>query len=167
MMRIHTLRRINFMLFDYKFNERLLSFARNIAAIIFLGGLALLIMFRAESKEDSEFYKILFLESAGWLVLLWSLYLACTNVAVLHHDFREYLKQQLIDRQLNHNSSHEELKSTSKITKILAKQSKSDALCYYLRYFFICLIGFAFTIIYLFGIVIIFLQQVRVFSLSN
>ena len=40
------------MFFDNDFNERLLAFARNIAALLLVGGFALLILYRADTKAE-------------------------------------------------------------------------------------------------------------------
>ena len=105
------------MLFDHKFNERLLSFVRNIAAITFLGGLAFLIMYRADTKVDLSMSKFLLLKGVGWIIFLTSMYLAFTNILVLYHDFREYLKDSLNKLQPNHLLNEIQLESTKTITK--------------------------------------------------
>ena len=79
------------MFFDNDFNERLLAFARNIAALLLVGGFALLILYRADTKADLSFYQYWVLNFLGYTMLLWSAYLALSNVTVLYHDFRKYL----------------------------------------------------------------------------
>ena len=84
------------MLFDNLMNERLLAFARNIAALLFIGGIALVIAYRAETKVTLETYQYLMLLFSCTTMFLWSLYLAVCNVTVLYHDYREYLLRCLI-----------------------------------------------------------------------
>ena len=152
------------MLFDHKFNERLLSFARNIAAITFLGGLAFLIMYRADTKVDLSICKYILLKGVGWIIFLTSMYLAFTNILVLYQDFREYLKDSLNKLQPNHSLNETQLKSTREITKKIIQVDTHKKIKLYFCYAFISLMIFIFIIIYVFGSTIAFLQLARIFG---
>lgn len=144
------------MLFDHKFNERLLSFARNIAAITFITGLSIVIIVRANTKKDIEVWDHLLLNSVGLIVLLWSLYLVIANIHVLRHDFKIYL-ESCVDAVSNEQSLKiqpikiQHKNSTSQMTYYLIKTSKVNLLTFSFRYIFICLIGFSFIIIWYIG----------------
>ena len=144
------------MLFDHKFNERLLSFARNIAAITFITGLAIVILFRADTKSNIDQFDYILLSIVGWIVLLWSLYLVLANIHVLYHDFKIYLTSLIEvlskDTTLKFKTLNSKQKnSTMKMTFYLIKISKLNALTFSLRYISICLIGFSFIIIWFMG----------------
>ncbi|MCU7696948.1 hypothetical protein OD757_06905 [Acinetobacter sp. AYS6] len=62
------------MLFNNQMNERLLAFARNIAAIVLIGGLALLVLYRAETIKNIETYQYII------LFFFWNLYIILVNV---------------------------------------------------------------------------------------
>lgn len=49
------------MLFNNQMNECLLAFTRNIAAIVLIGGLALLVLYRAETMKNIETYQYIIL----------------------------------------------------------------------------------------------------------
>lgn len=163
MMRIHTLRRINFMLFDYKFNERLLSFARNIASILLLGGFSLLIMFRADTKLEFSKFESWSLYSLGVLTFLWSMYLAATNVVVLYVDFRDYLLRYLTSNDLE-SATPKQLKSTRYICKVLMSKSIKEFFLYGCGYLFIGFSFFAFVLIFFLGIIANLNQLAKVFG---
>lgn len=153
------------MLFDNAMNERLLAFARNIAALLFIGGIALLIIYRAETKTSLEIYQHFTLLCSGIIMLLWSFYLAICNVTVLYHDYREYLLRCL--EKVKNTLDHEQRKSTNKILKVLTQSNWKSKVVYYLRASTIFLIGFAFVIIYFFGVIGILEQQAKLFGFSN
>lgn len=79
------------MLFDNEMNKELQSFARNMASHIFIGGLSFLTLYRADTKEGFLTHQFLGLYVVGLLLLLWSIYLAISNVCILNHDFKNYL----------------------------------------------------------------------------
>lgn len=136
------------MLFNNQMNERLLAFARNIAAIVLIGGLALLIIYRAETIKPIETYQHIGLFCFGIIILLWSMYLAVCNVTVFYHDYREYLLQCLKEEKTDHALKEKELKSTIKITCALARKSWVDTVIYCFRYLVISLIGFSFVFLF-------------------
>lgn len=152
------------MLFNNQMNERLLAFARNIAAIVFIGGLALLVIYRAETMKPIETYQYIGLFCFGVIILFWSMYLAICNVTVLYHDYREYLLECLKEEKTDHTLNEKELKSTSKIIWSLAQQSWIDTVIYFFRFLVISLIGFSFVFLYFLGIWSILNQQAKVFG---
>lgn len=152
------------MFFNNKMNERLLAFARNIAIIVFIGGLALLVVYRAETMKPIETYQYIGLFFSGIIMLLWSMYLAISNVTVLYHDYREYLQECLKEEKTNHTLDEKELKSTSKIMLALAKKSWFDAVIYFFRFLVISLIGFSFIFLYFLGLLSILKQQANIFG---
>jgi len=152
------------MLFNNQMNERLLAFARNIAAIVLIGGLALLVLYRAETMKNIETYQYIILFFFGTFILFWSMYLAICNVTILYQDYREYLLGCLKEEKTIHNLNEKELKSTTKIIWSLAKNSWIDTLIYFSRFLAISLIGFSFVFLYFLGIWSILNQQVKVFG---
>lgn len=152
------------MFFDNDFNERLLAFARNIAALLLVGGFALLILYRAETKIDLALYQNWTLNFLGYTMLLWSAYLALSNVTVLYHDFRHYLKRCIENFNLMHKLSSKQQKSTLKLTQLLMTQSKMNSFLFVLRYLSICAIGFAFVMVYFLGILGTVNQQAKIFG---
>lgn len=152
------------MLFDHEFHEKLLSFVRNIAAILLLGGFAILILYRSATKEELEWYMTLIMNFIGYMMFIWSFYLAVCNVTVLHFDFKKYLLRQFQNSPCLSQANNKN--STSKLSMVLAKQSKLDMLLYVLRYFMICSLGLIFVMIYFLGIIAIFSQQLKLFGFS-
>lgn len=155
------------MLFDNQLNERLLAFARNIAALLFIGGIALVIAYRAQTKTTLETYQYLMLLFSGTTMFLWSLYLAVCNITVLYHDYREYLLRCLTYNKVEHSLNNTQLKSTSQILKALSRNKGMNKFIYYFRAITIFLICFAFVIIYFFGVIGILEQQAKLFGFSN
>ncbi|WP_333669539.1 hypothetical protein [Acinetobacter guillouiae] len=152
------------MLFDNEMNERLLAFARNIAALLFIGGIALVIAYRAETKVGLETHQYLMLFCSGMIMFIWSLYLAVCNVTVLYHDYRNYLLRCLINGKIQHSLTEIQLKSTSQIIKVLVQKSWINKIIYYFQAFIILSIFFAFIIIYIFGVIGIVEQQAKLFG---
>ena len=76
------------MLFDNEMNKELQSFARNMSSQFFLGGLSFLILYRADTKTDLVAHQFFSLYVVGLVLLLWSIYLAISNVCILNHDFK-------------------------------------------------------------------------------
>jgi len=152
------------MLFDNEMNERLLAFARNIAALLFIGGIALVIAYRAETKVGLETHQYLMLFCSGMIMFIWSLYLAVCNVTVLYHDYRNYLLRCLDKDNAQHSLTDKQLKSTSQIIKTLVKNSWINKIIYYFQAFIILSIFFAFVIIYVFGVIGIVEQQAKLFG---
>ncbi|MEN5173647.1 hypothetical protein ABE427_13085 [Acinetobacter higginsii] len=145
-------------------NERLLAFARNIAAILLIGGLALLIIYRAETMKPVETYQYMVLVFSGVIMLLWSMYLAFCNAAVLRQDYLKYLKKCLEKEEIEHNLDEKKINSTSRLTFILARKSGRHALIYYVSFLAISLIGFSFIVLYILGILSVLNQQAKVFG---
>lgn len=154
------------MLFDNEMNERLLAFARNIAALLFIGGIALVITYRAETKTTLETYQYLMLLCSGIIMFLWSLYLAISNFTVLYHDYRDYLLRCLDKDNAQHTLNDKQLKSTSQIIKVLVKNNWINKVIYYFQAIIIFFIGFSFVLIYIFGVVGIVEQQAKLFGFS-
>lgn len=152
------------MLFDNEMNERLLAFARNIAALLFIGGFALLITYRADTLTHLQTYEYIALFCCGIIMLLWSMYLALSNVTILYDDFREYLKRCMKKENIQYSLTEKQLKSTSHIIKVLIQDNWLNAVLYYFRAATIFLICFAFTLIYLIGMVSILTQQAKIFG---
>ncbi|OJU73566.1 MAG: hypothetical protein BGN93_02515 [Acinetobacter sp. 39-4] len=75
------------MLFDNTMNKELQSFSRNIAFQILSGGTALLFLYRADTKPDLIGYEFFSLYIVGFLLLLWSIYLALSNATILRNDY--------------------------------------------------------------------------------
>ena len=155
------------MLFDNEMNERLLAFARNIAALLLIGGIGLLITYRAETKTTLETYQYLMLLCSGIIMFLWSLYLSVSNFTVLYHDYRNYLLRCLINENIQHSLNDKQLKSTSQIIKILVRKNWINKVIYYFQALTILLIGFSFVLIYFFGVIGMVEQQIKLFGFST
>ncbi|MGR2919989.1 hypothetical protein [Acinetobacter sp. 1125_18A] len=152
------------MFFDNEMCERLLAFARNIAALLFIGGIALVIAYRAETKVGLETHQYLMLFSSGIIMFIWSLYLAVCNVTVLYHDYRNYLLRCLDKNNAQHNLDDKQLKSTSQIIKALVKNNWLNKVIYYFQAIIILFIGFSFVLIYVFGVIGNLEQQAKLFG---
>ncbi|MFC6053200.1 hypothetical protein A6M14_00520 [Acinetobacter sp. Ac_877] len=153
------------MLFDNEMNKELQSFARNMASQLFIGGLGFLTLYRADTKEDFLAHQFLGLYVVGLLLLLWSIYLAISNVCILNHDFKNYLwrKSKKYDRirlMKYHLIENNNLNSIAKTFKGLKLE---DELKIRLEGVFIILIWFLYAFIYLAGISFTFFQQSRLF----
>ena len=150
------------MLFDHEFHEKLLSFVRNIAAILLLGGFAALIIYRTSTKEELEWYMLIMMNFIGYMMLIWSFYLGICNITVLHYDFRKYLLRKVSANGLAIKNEIEN--STSKLTLALSKRTQLDAFKFFFRYFMICSLGISFVMIYFLGVLAIFSQQLKIFG---
>lgn len=149
------------MFFDNDFNERLLAFARNIAALLLVGGFALLILYRTDTKADLLLYQYWVLNFLGYTMLLWSAYLALSNVTVLYHDFRNYLIRCIKRLDSTKLPPSDQQKSTLNLTKILMSYSTLNVFLFTLRYLAICIIGFSFVMVYFIGILASLNQQAK------
>ena len=147
---------------DNDFNERLLAFARNIAALLLVGGFALLILYRADTKDDLSLYQYWVLNFLGYTMLHWSAYLALSNVTVLYHDFRKYLIRCVECLDSTKLPPSDQQKSTLKLTQLLMSHSTLNVFLFTLRYLAICVIGFAFVMVYFIGILASLNQQAKI-----
>lgn len=154
------------MLFDNAMNKELQSFSRNIAAQLLLGGTGLLCLYRADTKLDSTWYQFNSLYIVGLLLLLWSIYLTASNAAILNNDYRDYLWRQgekfdrirLMKYHIKEDNHLIDISKTFKglKTTVLIK-FRLEGAC-------ILLIWFLFAFVYILGIIIIFVQQTKVFG---
>lgn len=152
------------MLFNYEMNERLLAYARNMASILFIGGLGLLVIYRSTTIESIESYKYLILLACGLLMFLWSIYLVIMNVVNLFHDYRKYLRSFLVAEDIKELEEDEKIDYSIEITRKITKKSNSNYLIFYLRLIVIFLICFVSTFLYILGSLSILHQQVKVFN---
>ncbi|WP_436870769.1 hypothetical protein [Acinetobacter courvalinii] len=150
--------------FNYTMNERILSFSRNIAALLLIGGFGLFIIDRAITKPDLLTYEYLMLLCSGIIVFCWSLYLAGSNIVILYYDYRNALLKSLEEQKISHNLTEQELKSTTKIINILGQQSTCKMLFHHCRSFALGLICFAFILLYIIGVIGVLNQQSKLFG---
>lgn len=154
------------MLFDNAMNKELQSFSRNIASQLLIGGTGLLCLYRADTKLGFTWYQFNSLYIVGLLLLLWSMYLAASNASILNNDYRDYLWRQgekfdrirLMKYPIKKDNHLIDISKTFKglKTTILIK-FRLEGAC-------ILLIWFLFAFVYILGIIIIFLQQTKLFG---
>ncbi len=141
------------MLFDNEMNKELQSFARNMASHIFIGGLSFLTLYRDDTKEGFLTHQFFILYVVGLLLLLWSIYLAISNVCILNHDFKSYLWRMAKKRHIKHlmEGSFEE-NSLTNMAKVCKNLKRIDELKFRFEGTLIILIWFVYPVIYLIGI---------------
>lgn len=154
------------MLFDNAMNKELQSFSRNIAAQLLLGGTGLLCLYRADTKPDLLWYEFSGLYIVGLLLLIWSMYSAASNACILYNDYRDYLWNQgkKFDRIRLMKHPKKEDNYLVDISKTFKGLKRADLIKIRLEGAFILLIWFLFAFVYILGIVIIFVQQTKVFG---
>lgn len=154
------------MLFDNPMNKELQSFSRNIAFQILSGGTGLLFLYRADTKPDLIGYEFFSLYIVGFLLLLWSIYLALSNASILYNDYRDYLWRQSenFDRIRLMKDPKKEDNRTSDILKTFKGLKPVDIIKFRFEGAFILLILFLFPIMYMLGIIIILFQQAKAFG---
>lgn len=152
------------MQFNYTLNERLLAFARNIAALLLIGGFGLFVIDRAMTKQDLLTYQYLILICSGIVMFSWSVYLAASNIAILYHDYRSDLLNHLKEQEIEHNLTEQQLLSTTKIITALGQKSWRKTLPYFFRSFLLGLICFVFILLYTIGVISALNQQNKLFD---
>lgn len=152
------------MLFNYEMNERLLAYARNMASILFIGGLGLLVIYRSTTIDSIEYYKYLILLFCGLFMFFWSIYLATINVTNLFHDYRKYLRSFLAAEDIKALEDDKKIDHSIEITKKINKKSDNHSLIFYLRLIVIFLICFLSTFLYILGVISILYQQAKLFN---
>ncbi|MFW6558657.1 hypothetical protein [Acinetobacter baumannii] len=150
--------------FNYSLNERLLAFARNIAALVLIGGFGLFVIDRAMTQQDLKTYEYLVLLCSGLVMFFWSIYLTGSNIAILYHDYRDDLLKILEKQNIQHNLTKQQLKSTSRIITVLGQKSWSKMLPYFFRSFLLGLICFVFILLYTVGVISALNQQNKLFD---
>ncbi|MDY6450623.1 hypothetical protein [Acinetobacter faecalis] len=142
------------MLFDNEMNKELQSFARNMASHIFIGGLSFLTLYRADTKEGFLTHQFFILYVVGLLLLLWSIYLAISNVCILNHDFKNYLwrKSTKHDRIRLMKYNTIENNNLNSIAKTFKGLKLEDKLKIRLEGAFIILIVILYPTVYLIGL---------------
>jgi hypothetical protein len=152
------------MLFDNEMNKELQSFSRNMASQFFIGGLGFLTLYRADTKTDLVAYQFFSLYIVGLLLLLWSIYLAISNVCILNHDFKNYLWRKAKKHGLKHlMESSLEVNTLNTMVQKFKVLKTTDRLKINLEGAFIILIWFLYACIYFIGISFTFFQQSRLF----
>ena len=154
------------MLFDNTMNKELQSFSRNIASQVLIGGTGLLFLYRADTIPDLPYYKFFSFYIVGFLLLLWSIYLALSNASILYNDYRDYLWRQgeKFDRLRLMKNSKKEENTLTDISKTFKGLKCGDIRKFRFEGAFILIIWFLFTIVYLIGVIIILFQQAKVFG---
>ncbi|MHA3083472.1 hypothetical protein ACX1NX_09940 [Acinetobacter sp. ANC 5383] len=147
-------------------NKELQSFSRNIASQLFIGGIALLLLYRADTKPDLTWFKFTSLYVTGLLLLLWSIYSALSNASILYNDYRDYLWRQgeKFDRIRLMKHPQKEDNHLVDISKTFKGLQNVDLIKFRLEGSCILLIWFLFAFVYILGIMIIFVQQAKNFS---
>ncbi|MGY5395233.1 hypothetical protein [Acinetobacter sp. NigerLNRRAM0016] len=147
-------------------NKELQSFSRNISAQLLLGGIGLLCLYRADTKLGLTWYQFHSLYIIGFLLLLWSMYLAANNAAILYNDYRDYLWRQgeKFDRICLMKHPQKEDNLLIDISESFKGLKSASLIRIRLEGAFILLIWFLFAFVYILGIMIIFLQQAKIFS---
>ncbi|MCS4298915.1 MULTISPECIES: hypothetical protein [Acinetobacter] len=147
-------------------NKELQSFSRNITSQLLIGGIALLTLYRADTKPDLAWFKFTSLYVVGLLLLLWSIYSALSNACILYNDYRDYLWRQGEKFDLIRLMKHPKKEDNYlvDISKAFKGLKNVDLIKIRLEGACILLIWFLFAFVYILGIIIIFLQQAKVFN---
>lgn len=154
------------MLFDNAMNKELQSFSRNIASQLLIGGIGLLSLYRADTKPDFMWYQFLGLYIVGLSLLIWSMYSAVSNACILYNDYRDYLWEQGekfdIIRLMKHQKKEDNY--LVDISRAFKGLKNVDLIKIRLEGACILIILFLFAFVYILGIIIIFLQQTKLFG---
>lgn len=154
------------MLFDNTMNKELQSFSRNIASQLFIGGISLVSLYRADTLPDLTWFKFTSLYTIGSLLMLWSMYSAFSNTCILYDDYRDYLWRQGEKFNCIHLMKHPKKEDNHlvDISRVFKGLQKFDLIKLRLEGACILLIWFLFAFVYILGIMMIFLQQTKIFN---
>lgn len=154
------------MLFDNNMNKELQSFSRNIASQLLIGGFALLSLYTIDTKPNLSLFDYINLYVLGILLILWSMYSAISNAFILYNDYRDYLWRQAEKLELI-KLMHTPNKEDNNLIEI-SEKFKGIRTSLLLNFRFegaiILLIWVAFGFVYSLGIVIVFLQQIKILN---